>query len=150
MTQLDIICVIVFKHRHAPFTPLASIPPRCSRRFCAFGCPHSVVHSMRRRETTEWEQPNETHKKTTQRKANDNAPRTCHFSGFQKRVTHGRVRYNRRVRAALAQRTILGKREGLMCFASDAHTLLASLNQQTASALPLTQQHVPQSWPRGV
>ena len=63
MTQLNTICVIVFKHRHAPFTPMASIPPRCSRRFCAFGSPHSVVHSMRRRETTEWGQPNETHEK---------------------------------------------------------------------------------------
>ncbi len=61
MTQLDTIWVNVVNPRHAPFTPMPGIPPRCSRRFCSFGCPHSVVHSMRRRETTEWGQPNETH-----------------------------------------------------------------------------------------
>ena len=38
-----------------------------------------------------------------------------------------------RVRAALAQRTILGNREKLVCFASAAHTLHESLNQQSAS-----------------
>ena len=53
----------VFRHWHALFTPMPRIPPPCSRRFCSFGCPNSVVHFMRRSHTTEWGQPNETHKK---------------------------------------------------------------------------------------
>ena len=52
--------------------------------------------------------------------------------------------------STLLRRTSSGRicDQGMVCFASAAHTLHESLNQHTAIDLRLTLQHVPRSWPQ--